>query len=154
MLVRIMIVLENKSCVLRQYELWRLFSSRILECGVGYNERRALSVIVVMYISRVASRSLGGETTVALSRDKHPDGRGRLPALYRSLSSSAQQIRKAPIDKVPVLQVQHQVSDRFEILLVESEEDPTSPQGIHYENLELSIRLQVTSSLTCLPSPL
>ncbi|GJS89364.1 hypothetical protein Tco_0772000 [Tanacetum coccineum] len=38
--------------------------------------------------------------------------------------------------------------------LVESEEDPASPQGIHQENLKLSVRPQVASSLTCLPSPL
>ncbi|GJR63420.1 hypothetical protein Tco_1505582 [Tanacetum coccineum] len=34
------------------------------------------------------------------------------------------------IDKVPVLRVQHQVSNRFEIPLVESEEDPTNPWEI------------------------
>ncbi|GKG46141.1 hypothetical protein Tco_0498587, partial [Tanacetum coccineum] len=46
--------------------------------------------------------------------------------------------QKAPIDKVAMLQVQHQVSDRFKIPLVESEEDLASPQGIHQENLKLS----------------
>ncbi|GKF29451.1 hypothetical protein Tco_0095793 [Tanacetum coccineum] len=62
--------------------------------------------------------------------------------------------QKAPIDKVSVLQLQHQVSDRFEIPLVESEEDPASPLGIHQENLKLSVHPQVASSPTCLPSPL
>nr|GEV34533.1 hypothetical protein [Tanacetum cinerariifolium] len=53
-----------------------------------------------------------------------------------------------------MLQVQHQVSDRFKILLVESEEDPASPLEIHQENLERSIHLQVISPSTCLRSPL
>ncbi|GJY49375.1 hypothetical protein Tco_0439331 [Tanacetum coccineum] len=34
------------------------------------------------------------------------------------------------IDKVPVLQVHHQVPNQFETPLVESEEDPASPQEI------------------------
>nr|GFC57659.1 hypothetical protein [Tanacetum cinerariifolium] len=38
--------------------------------------------------------------------------------------------QKAPVDKVPVLPVQHQVLNQFEIPLVESEEDPASPQEI------------------------
>ncbi|GJY81009.1 hypothetical protein Tco_0493760 [Tanacetum coccineum] len=54
--------------------------------------------------------------------------------------------RKAPIDKVPVLQVQHQVPNQFETPLVESEEDPASPQEILRESLELLVRSQVTSS--------
>nr|GEY52924.1 putative reverse transcriptase domain-containing protein [Tanacetum cinerariifolium] len=36
--------------------------------------------------------------------------------------------RTGPIDKVPVLQVHHQVSNRFGILLVESEGDPANPK--------------------------
>ncbi|GJZ95914.1 hypothetical protein Tco_0668248 [Tanacetum coccineum] len=59
--------------------------------------------------------------------------------------------QKAPIDKVPVLQVKHRVSDRFEILLVESKEDPASPLGINQENLKLSVHPQVASSLTYEP---
>nr|GFC41579.1 hypothetical protein [Tanacetum cinerariifolium] len=40
--------------------------------------------------------------------------------------------QKAPVDKVPMLPVQHQhqVLNQFEIPLVESEEDPASPQEI------------------------
>ncbi|GJR37374.1 hypothetical protein Tco_1213058 [Tanacetum coccineum] len=40
------------------------------------------------------------------------------------------------IDKVPVLQVQHQVSNRFGIPLVESEGDPASLQEILQENFK------------------
>ncbi|GKG22548.1 hypothetical protein Tco_0387851, partial [Tanacetum coccineum] len=54
---------------------------------------------------------------------------------------------KAPIDKVPVLQVQHQVPNQFQILLVESEEDPASLQEILQESLELWVRLQTLKSL-------
>ncbi|GJY07645.1 hypothetical protein Tco_0374699 [Tanacetum coccineum] len=59
-----------------------------------------------------------------------------------------------PIDKVPVLQVQHQVSNRSDIPLVESEKDTESPKEILQENLELSVRPLVASSPTCLQSPL
>ncbi|GJZ66404.1 hypothetical protein Tco_0623100 [Tanacetum coccineum] len=55
---------------------------------------------------------------------------------------------QAPIDKVPVLQVQHQVPNQFETPLVESEEDPASPQEILQESLKLLARPQVASSLT------
>ncbi|GKF42479.1 hypothetical protein Tco_0125821, partial [Tanacetum coccineum] len=48
-------------------------------------------------------------------------------------------IQKASIDKVPVLQVWHWVSNRFEIPLVESEGDSASPLGILQENLKLSV---------------
>ncbi|GKF98752.1 hypothetical protein Tco_0297535, partial [Tanacetum coccineum] len=44
---------------------------------------------------------------------------------------------QAPIDKVPVLHVQHQVPNQFETPLVESEEDPASPQEILRESLKL-----------------
>ncbi|GJU59243.1 hypothetical protein Tco_1237009 [Tanacetum coccineum] len=47
---------------------------------------------------------------------------------------------KAPIDKVPVLQVQHQVPNQFETPLIKSEEDPTSPQEILQESLKLLAR--------------
>ncbi|GJV77306.1 hypothetical protein Tco_1508890 [Tanacetum coccineum] len=50
--------------------------------------------------------------------------------------------------------VQHQVSDRFGIPLVESVEDPTNPQEILQENLTRSVHPQVASPLTCLQSPL
>nr|GEV54772.1 hypothetical protein [Tanacetum cinerariifolium] len=46
--------------------------------------------------------------------------------------------RTGPIDKVLMLQVQHQVSNRFGIPLVESEGDSTSPHGILQENLKQS----------------
>nr|GFB35690.1 putative reverse transcriptase domain-containing protein [Tanacetum cinerariifolium] len=59
--------------------------------------------------------------------------------------------RKAPVDKVPVLLVQHQVLNQFEIPLVESEEDPISPQEIPRENLKLWVRPQVASSPTSVP---
>nr|GFC48086.1 hypothetical protein [Tanacetum cinerariifolium] len=61
--------------------------------------------------------------------------------------------KKAPVDKVPVLQVQHQVLNQFKIPLVKSEEDPASPREIPWENFELWVRPQVTSSLTCPPLP-
>ncbi|GJU86624.1 hypothetical protein Tco_1294170 [Tanacetum coccineum] len=44
--------------------------------------------------------------------------------------------QKELIDRVLVLQVQHQASNRFEIPLVESVEDPTNLQEILQENLE------------------
>nr|GFD56782.1 hypothetical protein [Tanacetum cinerariifolium] len=43
---------------------------------------------------------------------------------------------------------------QFEILLVESEEDPTSLQEIPRENLELHVRPSVASPSTCHPLPL
>nr|GFB80925.1 hypothetical protein [Tanacetum cinerariifolium] len=61
---------------------------------------------------------------------------------------------KAPVDKVPVLRVQHQVPNCFEIPLVRSIEMPESPQELPHENLKLSVHLQVISPLTCLQSPL
>nr|GFA16376.1 hypothetical protein [Tanacetum cinerariifolium] len=61
--------------------------------------------------------------------------------------------QKAPVYKVPVLPVQHQVLNQFEIPLVESEEDPESPQEIPQETFELWVRPQVASSLTCLQPP-
>nr|GFD26311.1 hypothetical protein [Tanacetum cinerariifolium] len=61
--------------------------------------------------------------------------------------------QKAPIDKVPVLLEQHPVLNRFEILLVESEEDPASLQEIPRENLKLQVRPQVASPSTCPPVP-
>nr|GFA43309.1 hypothetical protein [Tanacetum cinerariifolium] len=60
--------------------------------------------------------------------------------------------QKASVDKVPVLPVQHQVLNQFEIPLVESEEDPASPQEIPQENFELWVRPQVASSPSC-PQP-
>nr|GFB71558.1 hypothetical protein [Tanacetum cinerariifolium] len=51
------------------------------------------------------------------------------------------------VDKVPVLPVWHQVLNQFEIPLVESEEDPASPQEIPRENFELWI-----APLTVLPT--
>ncbi|GJX02446.1 hypothetical protein Tco_0186359 [Tanacetum coccineum] len=62
--------------------------------------------------------------------------------------------RKEPIDKVLLLQVQHQVSNRSGISLFESVEDPASLQEILQENLERLVRPQVTSPLTYLQSPL
>nr|GFC75137.1 hypothetical protein [Tanacetum cinerariifolium] len=59
----------------------------------------------------------------------------------------------APVDKVPVLPVHHQVLNQFEIPLVESVEDPASPQEIPQENFELWVRPQVASSSTCLQPP-
>nr|GFC72767.1 hypothetical protein [Tanacetum cinerariifolium] len=61
--------------------------------------------------------------------------------------------RKAPVNKVPVLPAQHQVLNQFEIPLVESEEDPASPQEIPRENFKLWARPQVASSPTCPPLP-
>ncbi|GJX63372.1 hypothetical protein Tco_0296272, partial [Tanacetum coccineum] len=58
---------------------------------------------------------------------------------------------KAPNDKVPVLQVQHQVPIQFETPLVESEEDPTSLQEILRENIKQWVHPQVASPSTCLP---
>nr|GFA90714.1 hypothetical protein [Tanacetum cinerariifolium] len=46
---------------------------------------------------------------------------------------------KALVDKVLMLRVQHQVLNQFEIPLVKSEEDPTSPQEIPQENFELLV---------------
>ncbi|GJR42220.1 hypothetical protein Tco_1310323 [Tanacetum coccineum] len=63
-----------------------------IECA-GTPLNRLLLIVVVYLSSKAAEGLVDQSTTVALSRDKHPDGRGRLPALYRSLSSSAQQIR-------------------------------------------------------------
>ncbi|GKG27960.1 hypothetical protein Tco_0406287, partial [Tanacetum coccineum] len=60
--------------------------------------------------------------------------------------------RKALIDMVPVLQVQHRVPNQFEIPLVESEEDSASPQEILQESFKLLVRPQVASSPTCLQS--
>nr|GFC63358.1 hypothetical protein [Tanacetum cinerariifolium] len=61
--------------------------------------------------------------------------------------------QKMPVDKVPVLPEQHQVLNRFEIPLVELEEDLAIPQEIPRENFELWVRPQVTSSPTCPPLP-
>ncbi|GJX69156.1 hypothetical protein Tco_0304883 [Tanacetum coccineum] len=62
--------------------------------------------------------------------------------------------RKEPIDKVLVLQVQHQVPNRFGIPLVESVKDPENLQEILQENLKRLVRPQVASPPTCLQSPL
>nr|GFB91628.1 hypothetical protein [Tanacetum cinerariifolium] len=76
------------------------------------------------------------------------------PLLDSYFSCSANSfISEGPVDKVPVLPEQHQVLNQFEIPLVESEEDPASPQEIPRENSELWVRLQVTSSPTCPPLP-
>ncbi|GJY43529.1 hypothetical protein Tco_0431742 [Tanacetum coccineum] len=94
------------------------------------------------------------------STNKTGDPQGEELGLIRPLSDISLvapitlSFRKAPIDKVPVLQVQHQVPNQFETPLVESEEDPASPQGIHQENLKLLAHLQVASSPTCLQPPL
>ncbi|GKF14286.1 hypothetical protein Tco_0055748, partial [Tanacetum coccineum] len=61
--------------------------------------------------------------------------------------------RKELINKVLVLQVQHQALNRFGIPLVESVEGPTILQEILQENLERLVRPQVASPLTCLWSP-
>ncbi|GKG31417.1 hypothetical protein Tco_0423905, partial [Tanacetum coccineum] len=58
------------------------------------------------------------------------------------------------IDKVLVLQVQHQVSNQSEIPFVESMEDPASPWKILQENLKRLVRPQVASPPTCLQSSL
>nr|GEZ22162.1 hypothetical protein [Tanacetum cinerariifolium] len=55
--------------------------------------------------------------------------------------------RTRPIDKVPVLQVQHQVSNRFGIPLVESEGDPKNAQEILQEDFELSANLPLRKRL-------
>ncbi|GJT11562.1 putative reverse transcriptase domain-containing protein [Tanacetum coccineum] len=60
------------------------------------------------------------------------------------------QSEKVPIDKALELRVQHQVSNRFEISLVGSEEDPVSPQERLQENLKLLVHPQVASSPTFL----
>ncbi|GKF71353.1 hypothetical protein Tco_0207467, partial [Tanacetum coccineum] len=53
---------------------------------------------------------------------------GSSPLVYSiPVALTTLSFRKAPIDKVPVLQVQHQVPNQFETPLVELEEDPTSP---------------------------
>ncbi|GKG16435.1 hypothetical protein Tco_0358758 [Tanacetum coccineum] len=52
-----------------------------------------------------------------------------------SVASTTLSFRKAPIDKLPVLRMRHQVPDRFETTLVESEEDSKNPHEIHQENL-------------------
>ncbi|GKC29787.1 hypothetical protein Tco_1037081 [Tanacetum coccineum] len=76
------------------------------------------------------------------------------PLSDSSFSCSVPRVpRKAPMDKVPVLQAQHQVPNQFETPLVESEEDPASPQEILQESLKLLVRPQVASSPTCFISP-
>ncbi|GJY26518.1 hypothetical protein Tco_0401244 [Tanacetum coccineum] len=92
--------------------------------------------------------------------NKTGDLQGEELGLIKLLSDSSSvalttlSLRKAPIDKVPVLQVRHHVSNRFEIPLVESEGDPASPLGILQENLKLSVHpqvvfLQLVFSLLC-----
>ncbi|GJS36403.1 hypothetical protein Tco_0534785 [Tanacetum coccineum] len=73
-----------------------------------------------------------------------------IPAL--SVGQIILSFQKAPIDKVPVPQVQHQVPYQFKTPLVESEEDPASLQEILQESIELLVRSQVVSSLTYLQS--
>ncbi|GJZ08949.1 hypothetical protein Tco_0543232 [Tanacetum coccineum] len=63
-----------------------------------------------------------------------------------SVAPTTLSFQKVPIDKVPVLQVQHQVPNQFENLLVESEEDPASHQEIHQENLKLLVVQQQLST--------
>ncbi|GJR14866.1 hypothetical protein Tco_0797518 [Tanacetum coccineum] len=70
-----------------------------------------------------------------------------------SVAPTTLSFQKVPIDKVPWLRVQHQVSNRFEIPLVELEEDPASPQGIHQENIRRLVRPEVASPSTCLQFP-
>nr|GEZ57304.1 putative reverse transcriptase domain-containing protein [Tanacetum cinerariifolium] len=57
-------------------------------------------------------------------------------------------------DKAPVLQVQHQVSNQYEIPLVGLVEYPASLREMLWESLEQLVRLQVASPLTCLQSSL
>ncbi|GJU93610.1 hypothetical protein Tco_1318366 [Tanacetum coccineum] len=57
------------------------------------------------------------------------------------------------MDKVARATEQHQVPNQFETPLVESEEDPASPQEILQESLKLLVRPQVASSPTCFISP-
>nr|GFB13849.1 reverse transcriptase domain-containing protein [Tanacetum cinerariifolium] len=53
------------------------------------------------------------------------------------MDTAGLELPRAPVDKVPVLRVQYHVLNQFEVPLVESEEDPTSPQEIPHENFEL-----------------
>ncbi|GJY69545.1 hypothetical protein Tco_0472527 [Tanacetum coccineum] len=61
---------------------------------------------------------------------------------------------KELIDKVLMLQVQHQASNRLGIPLVKSVKVPAILQEILQKNLERLVRLQVASPPTCLQSPL
>ncbi|GJS52763.1 hypothetical protein Tco_0626125 [Tanacetum coccineum] len=62
--------------------------------------------------------------------------------------------RMEPVDKVPVLLAQHQVSDRSEIPLGGLVEYPASPREIPQESLELLALLQVASPFNYLRPPL
>nr|GFA52349.1 hypothetical protein [Tanacetum cinerariifolium] len=69
----------------------------------------------------------------ALGRCKTGAPQGEELGLIKPLPDSSLAVpptlsfQKAPVDKVPVLPVLHQVLSQFEIPLVESEEDPASP---------------------------
>ncbi|GKD34697.1 hypothetical protein Tco_1250206 [Tanacetum coccineum] len=78
-------------------------------------------------------RSLSRHSTLEADQINHQFSgadNGSSPLVYSILALSVApttlSFRKALIDKVPVLQVQHQVPNQFKTPLVESEEDPAS----------------------------
>ncbi|GJX07552.1 hypothetical protein Tco_0195484 [Tanacetum coccineum] len=109
----------------------------------------------------ISGRSSSRHSTLDADQINHQslraDKRVLNDSLFNSTLSAGPAIlssRTELIDKVPVLQVQHQVSNRFEIPLVRSVEDPASLWEILWENIKQFARPQVASSLTCLQSPL